>query len=437
MFSEKKSFTLQKIIRTKYFLSMYKSTIIMLKRKIFVLLFVSGIYGQNLFSSTSQSSEIIASFMQMSHKQLFDTANHYFFKNSIDTALICYNILINTHIKNNDVDQQEQLMHSYNRAGMCISNMCDYRTAYQYFINALQISEKKLFLFAQPSIYNNIAKIYRRFNNTEMAKYYCLKALSLCQDSSVMIYLFNNMSTIELANDNIDSAFYYLGKSLQIGKIYDNVYLQGTFNALAKAYQKIELYDSAHYYYQLALEEAKKGKYIETEAVILYNIGNLFFALNKQDSALHYVERSNIIAKENNFISIQANNYRLLSKIEESRGRLKNSIYYNNIFVNLEDSLYNNKNLGDIFQLQRLYEVSKTNEEIEELIIDSQIKEHTIRYQKTIWFITLGILLLVSTGLLIISEFLTSATFVCYFIRKNLLSQGKPKCPTFMFFSFL
>jgi len=37
----------------------------------------------------------------------------------------------------------------------------------------------------------------------------------------------------------------------------------------------------------------------------------------------------------------------------------------------------------------------------------------------------------------LISELLTSETFLCNYVTKTLLFQRKPKCPTFWFFAFL
>ena len=53
-------------------------------------------------------------------------------------------------------------------------------------------------------------------------------------------------------------------------------------------------------------------------------------------------------------------------------------------------------------QLQHLYEITKTNQQIEQLAIERQIKERTIHYQKIIQFITLIVLIIVSIALLII-----------------------------------
>jgi AraC-like DNA-binding protein len=70
--------------------------------------------------------------------------------------------------------------------------------------------------------------------------------------------------------------------------------------------------------------------------------------------------------------------------------------------VNLRDSALDVKNLSSINQSQHLYEVSKTNQKIEQLIVEHEIKERTIFYQRIIEVIMLVMLLLVSVALVFI-----------------------------------
>jgi AraC-like DNA-binding protein len=117
---------------------------------------------------------------------------------------------------------------------------------------------------------------------------------------------------------------------------------------------------------------------------------------------LFYIGLSNDVAKQNGFLKISSDNYLLLSKIEKSRGRNKSALDLYEKYASLKDSIFNVEKFGEINQLQRLYEISKTNNQIEQLVVEKQIKEKTIQYQKIIWIITLCVLLLVSMGLVFI-----------------------------------
>ncbi|MCL2289596.1 MAG: tetratricopeptide repeat protein [Bacteroidetes bacterium] len=358
------------------------------------------IYGQNLLTNSLQSDDLISEFLKLSVKQLVDTGNYYFKKNSHDTALICYSLLINTPFKNSDFEQQKIVIEAYNKSAVIYYYVCDYRSSYDFLIKALLLCEKFNHDSCLARIYTNIGNIYYRFYKHDLAKSYYSKALNFPQDSASIVVLLNNIGAVELENDNTDSAAYYLSKALQASKLHNNFLLYSIWNNIASLYQKMQLYDSAFYYYRLLLNNNQLEK--EEEAENLSCLGKLFFEINKTDSALFYIDLSNTIAKENNFLRILAENYLVLSKIEEARGRTTKAFEHFKKYSGLKDSILNVANFGDINQLQRLYEVSKTNQQIEQLVFEQQVKERTIRYQKIIWLITSCVLILVTIGLLFI-----------------------------------
>jgi len=70
--------------------------------------------------------------------------------------------------------------------------------------------------------------------------------------------------------------------------------------------------------------------------------------------------------------------------------------------ANIRDSIFGSTVLSDINQLQRSFELSRKNRQIEQLIIEQKVKENTIRYQKIIQYISLLVLLFVSVVLVFI-----------------------------------
>jgi AraC-like DNA-binding protein len=141
---------------------------------------------------------------------------------------------------------------------------------------------------------------------------------------------------------------------------------------------------------------------LELKTGYLSNLAKLFFEIHKIDSALFYIDLSNEIAVKNNFKMTLIENYLTLSKIAESKGNTKKAFHYFKIYSNLKDSVFNAKSFGDVMQLQHLYEVSKTNQQIEQLVLEQKIKEKTIHYQKIIQWIAFSLLLLISMVLLFI-----------------------------------
>jgi YesN/AraC family two-component response regulator len=368
----------------------------------FVLLMIVYGYSQNSTSHLSESNNLIFNITDLSAQQLFDTGNYYFEKNSNDTALVYYNLLINTISKSTDSEQQKRFIRTLSNAAAIYYYMCDYRSAYELLIKALRICEKTNYEPLTSTIYANTGNIYFRFEKFDIAKLYYAKALNLCKDSANMVAILNNLGASEVESNNLDSAFFWLNKSLEISKQHNNINLCSPLNSIASLYEKREIYDSALYYYRLSLTEARKNNNIEKETQNLSDLGKLFFKLNEIDSALYYIDLSNNIAEKSKFLGILADNYLTLSKIEESKGQTKNAFMYYKKYVLMRDSVLNTDKFNEINQLQRLYEISITNQQIEELVIEQQSKERKIFFQRIVWISTSTVLLLVSFLLLFV-----------------------------------
>ena len=353
-------------------------------------------------NKTSQNDDIISSFINLSNKQLIDTANYYFKRNSYDTAVVCYNLLINTIPKSAEIEHQKQLQSAYDRLANIHFLVSDFRIAYDFLIKSLLICEKYNLKAPETRIYGNIGTIYTNLNQSDLGKHYYLKSLELSKDSIEIAILLNNLGDNEIKNNNTDSAYYYLKQALNISaKINNNRPKHSIYNTLAMYYQKKKQYDSAFYYLRLSIELSKDNNDLRVETVNLSDIGKLFLEINKIDSALYYIDLSNKLAYENKFLNVIADNFHTLSKIEKSKGRYKNALELYETYTDLKDSIFNAGVYGSVNLLQRQYEVSKTNQQIEELEIDRQLKENTIHYQRIIQSIIILVLLMTGIVLLI------------------------------------
>ena len=347
------------------------------------------------FATSPQKDEILPNFKKLSSQQFIDTADYYFSKNHFDTALLYYSVLINMPANDTDVEHQKRVIEAYNKSANIFLYLGDYRKACDFYIKALHLCEKTNYTYYESKIYNNLGNIFYLFKNLDIAKSYYLKSLRMSQDSVSIGAILNNLGYIEIRNGQFDSAYYYLNESLKICKQHNKEYLNTIWSNMALLYQKTNSYDSAFYYYKLSLSVSQKNNNILKEAENFSQLGGLFFEVNNTDSALYYIGLSNFIAEKNNFLNTLANNYLILSKIDESKGQTKSAFKYYKQYAELRDSLLNNEIFGEINQLQRMYEVAKTDQQIEQFVLEQKINKQKIHYQKIILFITLSVLVLV------------------------------------------
>ncbi len=359
-----------------------------------------AVYGQGLYPDSLPNNNFIANYKHFSMQQLLDTGNYYYYKNSVDTALIYYGILINNTVENPNAEQQKMIVEALNRSAIIYGRVSDYRYAFKLLIRALALCEACNYRDYESRIYNNLGLIYDNFNRYDIAKSYYSKALSFCEDTATRVVLLINMGRVETKSGQLDSAFYYFNQSLQASRQHNGIHLHEIQTGLASFYRTSKQYDSALHYFHLALDEVKKNHKLDSEAEILSNLSKLFLETNRLDSAVHYIGLSNAIAEKNNFLKTLTENYYSLFKIEELRGRKVNALEYFKTYAGLKDSILDTEVFDDISQLQQLYEASLTNRQIEQLVIEQKIKERTIRYQTIILFIAAGVLLFVGITLL-------------------------------------
>lgn len=338
----------------------------------------------------------------LSLRQLLDTAEQYYARGQVDTALIYYHLITGTPEKDVEAEELKYIVDAHNKAAVTYYYMGDYRSAYESLINALSLAEQSGHMEYAPLIYTNIGNIYYRFNEYDNAKSYYLRALDSPADAALTVALYNNLGELETESGKADSALYYLGEALRISESNGDIYKYNILNSLAALHRRERRYDSTLYYYRSALEEARRRNIPEGEAEDLSDMGSFWLERNRLDSARYYIEASNAIALENNYLPTLTDNYHILSEIERARGNTAMVLEYFETYAALRDSMLNTKNFGDINQLQRLYEVSKINRQIEQLTLERQLREQTIYYHRIIQAITLPMLLVVSVVLLIV-----------------------------------
>lgn len=351
------------------------------------VLFVLGM----LLPLTVSGQGVMEGFSFLETRQLRDTAEYYFNKKSYDTALVCYALLANMPLKGKDADSLEWVVQAMNAQGVLYYWMSDYRKSYECLINALDLCEKSGIDTYKYKILLNIGNIYYRFDRMGLAKDYYSKALASCRDSADQIILASNIGSVYLGNGSLDTALAYFDYAETLSRRCGNMYLGGVQNNKASLFFKKKDYDSAFFYWHQALEESSGDA--EIQALSYSDLGRLFLERGNADSALHYVRLSNAIASVSNNRNVQTENYRLLSRIAEAKGERDKAFDYYKSYADMKDSLFNVEKFGEINQLQRSYEMSKVDSQINRLVMEQQVKDQVLRYRTvSLWVVVLALI---------------------------------------------
>lgn len=327
-------------------------------------------------------------------KELFDRADGYFLRNSTDTALTLYKLQVKISDNLNE-DQKRRSITAYNRIGIIYTHMGDYRSAYKNLIEALHMCEEYGFEEDMSRIYTSIGNIYYYFGKQDIAKSYYIKALHLCKDSTMLDGYYNNAGLALAETGNADSALCYFGKAMEICRRTDNDRSSPIFNSVASFYKDKGQNDSAYHYYTQSLAAARRHGQVKYEIQNLSDLSSFFLQINELDSARMYLSAADTLALKHHALKIIASNYLIRANIEDASGHTSAALDYFRKYSHLKDSIFSADIFGDINRVQRLYETAKTDRQIEDLIVKQRVRENII-------YIALGVVVLVSIGLLYI-----------------------------------
>ncbi|MDR2906972.1 MAG: AraC family transcriptional regulator [Bacteroidales bacterium] len=373
----------------------------MSKKGLFILICFFGGMGyltqsQVLYFEKTPDTDLIDSHAHLSPQALLDTGYYHLSHNQIDEALVCFTMLIDMTPQSMTVGHQQMVVRSYIELGNIYYLKNKYRMAYELLLDALQLSEAIEDNILKSRIFITLGAIYHRLGKEDLSTTYFLDALALGGDSTI---IFNNLGYTYLEFKHYDEAFRYLSQALPLAQYQRPDLLYLVLHSFAAYYRSQKVYDSAFHYYQLTLAEMKNGdtrQHALATSTVLTDLGEMYLEMKNIDQAIASINASTKIAKENDLLEIQMQNNLILSKIAEYQGNTRLAFKYYRDYSNFKDSVFNQEEIVEISQLQRLYEVSKANRKIDKLTIEQQVKDKTIRYQRVFQWILIIILITLS-----------------------------------------
>lgn len=296
----------------------------------------------------------------------------------------------------------------YGNIGAAYLKQADYLKALEYYQKSLKISmelgDKKI----TATCYNDIGIIYYQKGDLSKTLEYFLKTLKIYEE-------IDNKKSISITNNNIggiyqgqgdyENALVYHQKSLKIaeelgdkwgiassnnniGGIYQ---VQGDYKNALTSHQKSlkiaeELGDKSGIAscnnniggiyetqgdYSIALEYYQKSLKISIEIGDKHAVGSgynglstLYLKQRKLEKAYYYSSKAYVLANEIGNAVLIKRSSKMLAKCSEALGRYKDAYKYHVVYKSMYDSLYNEKNVKEITNLENQYQFNKEKEAI-------------------------------------------------------------------------
>lgn len=309
-----------------------------------------------------------------------------------------------------------------------------YAEAIEKFQKVVEIAQEINDLRMISRAYSNIAFIYNMQGNAPQALEYYLYALKINETLNNKSDIFNNYINIagiqsdqkehKIALKTIQHAFRLARKMnnsdmisiclTNIGNIYQRMNHPKALDYLQKALKMVKgnnLGQRINLLVTIGEIYTSQGKFIEAQksldealalaqkinakpacSDVLIKQGKLYFAQKKYRKAIECTVQGLQISNEIKQIELQKDSYLLLSKIYASTGDYKDAFHYYKLFKELNDSIFNDKNIRKLTLLESTYKHDKEKQKYEMEKTNNQLEIKNQQY--FIFFLTIVTLLL-------------------------------------------
>ena len=244
----------------------------------------------------------------------------------------------------------------------------NYEQAMVYAIEMLKVFEGTSDKLGLSQAYNLLGLIYHRSNDFDKAERYYLKALAVRQSAGFkkdVAYSYNSLGALCLNQAKYDEALAYFHKSLEIRKqINDEEALSQSYGNLAATYLAKKEYARSLEYFEKTFQLLKNSNNKYRIADNLSSLGEVYIHLKNYHLADSCLLKAETLAKDMRHKEVLVDTYSRLRLLENSRSRFKSAMDYSELMHTYKDSIYNEKKVKQIAEVEALYESEKKDRKI-------------------------------------------------------------------------
>lgn len=344
---------------------------------------------------------------------------------------------------------------AYRNYGVIYKNMAEYAKSLEYHNKALKISTEDKDKKSIAASLNNIANIYYMqsdFTKALEIHFESLKIKEEIGDKKGIATSLNGIAGIYYLQGNLDKAmeFYLksaklreeLGDNVSIGMVYNNIggifkdrkqfveadnYFQKalkiqkdagdmsnysqTLNSMAGSFFEQKRYAEARKCFIEALPLQEKSKDKHGIATTLSNLGYVCLLEGDYNQADLHLKNALVIVKEIGSKDLKREIYLNLARLKQKQGNFKEAFDYQELYIQVKDSLHNEQTVKATAEMSTKYETEKKELQISSLEKDNALSELEISKQKNFKYSLMGF-----SALFIVLAF---ALFIGFYNKKK------------------
>lgn len=339
------------------------------------------------------------------------------------------------------------LLKGYSVLGIMYERLADYKSSILYSQKVIDLTKykKQEDLRVRASAFCNISGVYQSLGNNKLSFETALEALNISislNDTSFMALCYNRVAISEDLIGNKQKAIHYFEKAIYFERILnDSIELCSSINNLSNVYTALAEYDkslkylyeaknicerikdnftviviesnmgecyynkgkidSALYFYNRSLNNARLMDYKLSQIICLNNIGKLYlFNLKEYKNAELCLLESYKLAKESNEYGELKNILKNITDLYIEKQDFKNALEFQKQLIIVSDTLLNHKKISAIEELSIRYETKEI--EAQNRNLQNEIDLQKIKAEKKNYLIYGAILLSLFIGIIFI-----------------------------------
>ena len=317
----------------------------------------------------------------------------------------CYNLAKDLYSLSKDANDTILVFNSLYYMGFSNQRMGNMEKAIDYNMRAYEVSQSLHRLDLQSSILNNIGNVYMVNDEDSVAAVYFEKSIEIEKNlgesrRSQLAVRLGNVSTAYMKLGRCEDAVSAAEEGLRIDKEVGRPnkiairlnQLGDVYMACGRQQDAIQCEREAYSYFEKA--GSKYGM-----SIVLHSLGKMYEQDSNIDSALYYFHKSLECAEIiDNKLLIQEISKSLYNIYKDTNPRL--AIDYYEQYVNIKDSIFNEKNQNMLNDFQVRYSTREKDLEIELYKRDNQYHENVLKLTMLLIFLLIiTIILLIINGL--------------------------------------
>lgn len=289
-------------------------------------------------------------------KLLKYAGSSYVFETDYSEAIKYYNMALSIA---EEINLYIEIANINNNLGVIYNEIGDYKTAYIYFIEALNNYDLAKNQDKKIGTFNNIGLVYLYLKNYDKALTYFDKVLDSTiqpKDTVLIVSVLNNIALCYSSENKSENALEYLDRAIKLSEKINNKYgLCISYQLMGNIFQTLNQTEKAFDAYSVSMDIAREQNWSYQLAVSRIGIARVLLNQDNVDEALKVAYDVFDMAEEQNSLVLKSDTHQLLSDIFEKTGDYKNSLVHYREYIKVQEEIINQAVIHQVYNVELTY----------------------------------------------------------------------------------